>query len=1242
MRSGPGSTRAPPFPNRSPRLAESEVGSVCRVEISLLGPLVVTRDGERLAVGAQKERALCAALALRVGETVSIGELVDVLWDADPPATAVKTLQGYISKLRRVLGPDVVRTDRPGYRLGMPREAVDLFRFRDLVADARQAVVAERLRDAIERYADALALWRGDPLVDLAGSELGRGEIARLDETRPAVMEELLDARLAIGDHHLAIADLEALVVDEPLRERAWGLLMLALYRAGRQADALRTYQTARSALIERVGVEPGPSLKDLESAIISQDPSLHLGRPSSAGASGGDDGVAGASRAAGAAVADVATSTGDGDRLGRTTHAPLPSSLTWLHRSLYPFAGRDVELARLAATWDEVLTTDRRQAVLLGGEPGIGKTRLAAEAAAEVHGRGGIVLFGACEEGLGAPYQPFVEALTGFVRACPPTVLADLVGPLGSELTRLVPELARLVPSLAAPATADSNTERLRLFEAVSELFERIGTVQPVLVVLDDLQWATEPTLLLFRHVLGAPRPARLMVVATYRPTDLDRVHPLADILADLRRNEQTCRISLDGLDEGAAIALASAAADHDLSDESKALVRHLHRECNGNPFFFWTVLTDLVETGTIVRRDGRWTHSAQAHETRLPEGIREVVARRLSSLPDATIESLHVAALIGSAFDARVVADVRRVQHTEVLDAIGLACDAGVIIDQPRTFGRFSFTHDLVRRSLAEELPTTRRTRLHWRIVEVLTDHYGSEVDEHLDELARHASEGALAGDPDIARAILHRAGDAALAALAFEEAAAYYEDALSYVDRSDSGPRFALLLSRGRALQRAGNAAYQPVIRDAIAVARAAGDGAEFAEAVLELHPNVSLNITAVHDAELRALLQEGLERFGPQAPGIEARLSSALALTLSLSDQRDRSIDLSTEALALARRSGQPRVLAQVLTDHGWVITGPDTVDRRLELGAEAVAVSRGLGDHAGMINGFNCLAEAWLELGDLDQARAALDEGLELAEYLRRPAAAWSFRVHLGSLAALQTDVSTVEARAEDLLDMGTSLGIEPGTVLAVYSRLLFAARYEQGRLGEFEAPLAAMAAEQPGMSWSVVLGVIHSETGRLAAAARVLDRIRHGGPNRDLTWVVFMMLASLLVAELRDEGLAPSMYDELLPMAGRNSHDGAATCGPVDLALGRLAAVLNRRREAEQHFEASARLCGFWNAPMWAAHTAYEQAKLLIDGSDADRARALALLASCAETASATGQVRLLERASALRGSDAT
>ncbi len=1226
------------------------------MEICLLGPLVLTRGGERLTLGAQKERAVCAALALRVGETVSIGELVDAVWEAEPPSTAVKTLQGYISKLRRVLGPEVVGTDRPGYRLRLPREAVDLFRFRALVAQARQAVLAQRPRDAVAHYTDALALWHGDPLPDLAGSELGRGEIARLNETRPAVMEELLDARLAMGEHHLVIADLEALVVDAPLRERAWGLLMLALYRAGRQADALRAYQAARALLIERIGVEPGASLKDLEAAIIAQDPTLHLERSRPAVGTGAA-GVAGAgvrtratvtvgsersrfgAATAGSAPGPPAGPSGDGEIVGPAGRAALPSSLTWLHQSLYPFAGRDHELARLAATWDETLETHRRQGVLLGGEPGIGKTRLVAEAAAAIHDRGGVVLFGACEEGLGAPYQPFVEALTGFVRACPSAELGALVGPLGSELTRLMPELAELVPALEAPATADSNTERLRLFEAVSELLERIGAVQPVLVVLDDLQWATKPTLLLLRHVLAARRPARLMVVATYRPTDLDRVHPLADILADLRRNEQTRRLSLDGLDEGATITLASAAADHDLSEENKALIRHLHRECNGNPFFFWTMLTHLVETGTIVRRDGRWTHAAHAFQTRLPEGIREVVARRLASLPDETIDSLHVAALIGAAFDARVVADVTGAEPADVLDAIGVACDAGVIVEQPRTFGRFSFTHDLVRRSLAEELSTTRRARLHWRLVEVLTDRYGPEVDEHLDELARHASEGALAGDPAIARAILQRAGDAALAALAFEEAAAYYEDALSYVERVDRASRFRLLLSRGRALQRAGNAAYQAVVRDAIAVARQEGDAADFAEAVLELHPNVYLSITAVHDAELRALLQEGLEQFGPQAPDVRARLTSALALTLSLSDQRDRAIALSADALALARRSGQPRVLAQVLTDHGWVITGPDTVERRLALGAEAVAVSRGLGDHGGMINGFNCLAEAWLELGDLDQARTALDEGLELAEYLRRPAAAWSFRVHLGSLAVLQTDVPTVEARAEALLDMGNGLGIEPGTVMAVYSRLLFAARYEQGRLGEFEAPLAAMAAEQPGMSWAVVLGVIYAETGRLDAAAAVLERIRHGDANRDVTWVVFMMLATLLVAELHDVGLAATMYDELRPMAGRNSHDGAGTCGPVDLALGRLAAVLDRRDEAEQHFEASARLCHAWQAPMWSAHTAYERAKLLMDGTDADRDRARVLLTSCTDTAAASGQIRLFERATGLRGS---
>lgn len=1200
------------------------------MEVHLLGPLVVTTDDGPITVGAQKERALCTALALQAGRVVSLGELIDALWGPDPPATAAKTLQGYISKLRRALGPDVVVTERPGYLLDLAPDSVDVSRVASLVERARQAVSEGRTDDAAAQYTEALSKWRGDPLPDLALSGVGRREIERLIELRHAVREELLEVRVAGGEHHLAIPELSALVLDAPLRERAWELLMLALYRAGRQADALRAYQRVRELLTRQIGVEPGAALKDLESAIIAQDPILLLPTPSPS-----TPDARPVAMLAGDAVRRQDEPGGHAGTDGGTNAAPLPASLAWVLQSAFPFAGRDEELTKLTQLWDATVTTRIRHTALIGGEPGIGKTRLVGEAARAVDAEGGLVLFGACSNGLGAPYQPFVEALSAFARACPPALLGEVLGPLGAELTRLVPELVSLVPDLVGPVAAEVNTERHRLFEAVSEFLERLAAVQPVLLVLDDLQWATTPTLLLLRHVLAAARPAPLLIAATYRPTDLDRVHPLSAMLADLRRHERTSRISLEGLDEASTITLASVAADHELDADSQELIRRLHRECSGNPFFFWTMLTHLVEIGLIVRRDGRWTHSENAFNAALPEGIREVVAQRLSSLSDATNSFLQIAALLGNAFDYGVVAEVAGGDLNAVLDAMDLAEQSGVITEQRHEFGRFAFTHDLLRRSLEEELSTTRRARLHWRIAQVLIDRYGDDLDGHLDEVARHATEGALAGDLDLARCLVERAGDAALEALAFEEAASYYDDALGFVDPDDLERRVDLLLGQGRALYRSGNPQYQSIVREAITLARDGDEADQFAEAVLGLHHDAHINLSSVADAELRALLQEALEHGGAMAVGLRARLTSALALSLSLSD-RERAVELSNEAVRLARSSDEPRVLAKVLADHSWAITGPDTVHDRIVLGNEIIALARRLGDQVGMISGYSCLTEAWLELGDLDRAKEALVAGLKLAEDLRSPNSAWGFKVHQGSLVMLQSDVATIEQRAEEIMTAGTELAVESGTLKAVYSRLVFAVRYECGTLAELEAPLTAMVEEQPAMPWAVVLAVIYAESGRADEARDILDRLAERTARRDLAWVVLTMLASLVVAEVGDEDLADTLYRDLLPFAGRNSHDGAGTCGPIDLALGRLASVLGRRTEAVGHFEDAAALCEKWRAPMWAAHTAYEHAKLLIDDAGTASDEAIELLDACATTARATGQTRLLDRASSL------
>ncbi|MGH9003516.1 MAG: ATP-binding protein, partial [Acidimicrobiia bacterium] len=326
----------------------------------------------------------------------------------------------------------------------------------------------------------------------------------------------------------------------------------------------------------------------------------------------------------------------------------PLPGMLTggW-----EVFVGREGEIEQLARIWKEVLADGRRLA-FLAGEPGIGKTRLAAELAAGVRGDGGLVLAGRCDEDMGVPYQPFVEALRHYVTHAPEARLGRFPG----ELTRLVPELPDLVPGLPAPLRSDPDTERYRLFDAVGSWLSDVSAETPLLVVLDDLHWAAQPTVLLLRHVMRSDLPLRLLVVATYRDTDVGRAHPLGPGLADLRRLPGVECLSVTGLDRVGVGAFLARLAGHPIDGEDgESLVRTVWEETEGNPFFLGEMLRLLSESGAIARQDDRWVITVE--DLGIPEGVRDVVGRRLSRLSDDANRTLAVAAVAGLEFEPAVV---------------------------------------------------------------------------------------------------------------------------------------------------------------------------------------------------------------------------------------------------------------------------------------------------------------------------------------------------------------------------------------------------------------------------------------------------------------------------------------------------------------------------------------------------------------------------------------------------------
>ncbi|KAA0087150.1 hypothetical protein CIW52_02000 [Mycolicibacterium sp. P9-64] len=903
------------------------------MELGVLGPLQVRQFGLPVAIPGAKPRSILTMLGLHGGSVVSADVLLELLWGDDPPRTAAKALQTHISSLRRTLGDGFVLTQGTGWTLTTTE--IDASRYKAAAKMGREAIASGDTSQAVARFDEALALWRGIP--ELPDGSRGTSEKTRWIEGHAALVEDRADALLATGRAAEIIGELEAAVSDAPLRERRWGQLMLALYRAGRQGEALGAFQRARLLLADELGVDPGPDLRRLEAAIVAQDDALEMpvsqqlqsatravtflltdiegstaaweadadamaaalarhdevvkqvvtsrggrliktrgegdatfsvfDRPSAAAAAAID--LQEAVRHEPWALAEpmrirVALHTGevelrDGDYFGRavnraarlrslaaggqtlcsgataelvidslsddvvladlgmhqlrnlarpehvfelrletadeshaiTADTPIERpALPPLLTVPGPFVGRGLEIERLLSTWHTAVDGGAH-AVLIAGEPGVGKTRLAGEWSQHAYEQGAVVLYGRCDEDLGAPYQPFAEALRLLIPSLGANRLRGLRGV--EALLSLVPGLTDVLPDLAAPTRADPDTERYALFDAVVAALGVASASAPVVLILDDLHWAAKPTLLLLRHLLRFGEHARVQIVGTYRSTDLDRSHPLAAMLADLHRDGSATRLQLSGLDQGD---VREYLAEAGYDDEE--LARALATVTGGNPFFLIETLRHVDESG------GRWDPST------LPQGVREAVSRRLSCLSAETNKALAAAAVVGSHF---ALALVERVVGDDLIDAFDEASKAGIVIEEPG--GRYRFNHAIVRQSLLAELASVRRMRLHQKIAGTLETEPGAD-DELLAELAYHYFECAWAGNAAKAVEYCRRAADQAMARLAYEGAADLYGKAWHALEEIDDelpdrdDQQAELLVARCEALLAAGDVA------------------------------------------------------------------------------------------------------------------------------------------------------------------------------------------------------------------------------------------------------------------------------------------------------------------------------------------------------------------------------------------------------------------------------------------------
>ena len=914
-------------------------------------------------------------------------------------------------------------------------------------------------------------------------------------------------------------------------------------------------------------------------------------------------------------------------------TVLPLPPLLRGAGRI---FVGRDDLLAQLVGHWKEAAAGSRRT-VLLGGEPGIGKTRLATALAEAAHANGAVVLAGRCDEDLGVPFQPFVEALQHYATHA----AAPRLGRFGGELSRLIPEISEMIPGLAPPLRSDPETARYRLFDAVAAWLAGVSAETPVLLVIDDLQWAAKPTLLLLRHVLRSAEPLRLLVVVTYRDSEVGRDPPLTEFLADLRRLEGVERFSLTGLDRAGVSAFVEAAAGHRLTEAEEALPAAVWAETEGHPFFVAEVLRHLAETGRIERRDGRWIITAQIEELGIPDGIREVVGQRLGRLSVEANRSLTIGAVTGLEFDPAVVRVAAELGEDDLIAALEEGVAARLVSEVRGGGPRYRFAHALVRATLCDGLSGPRRVAVHRRVADAIEAVHGRALDDYLPALAHHCARAAVPGDQTTAARALDyaaRAGDRALAQLAHDEAVAYYRQALQLCDdaagngvASDDQEKrhLELLIALGNAQRRAGDPDHRATLLDAANQARRRGDADALARAALASCRPGYVSGTGSLDTERVAVLEAALEavtvQAGPSATtdpavmAIRARLLAGLGVELVYGDvHRPRRVAASDEALALARAIDDPATLFYVLVARFMAINSPATLGQRLADTAELLALVDTIDDPQTRFLAHFLRARVSLEAADLTSARVHADAGLAVADDLGQPGFRWMARWTLFGQVLLAGRLDEADRLERETSEIGAAVGQSDIGVHQLLERYMVA--YDRGQLDELEAELVALAERVVIItSLGELVALLHCEAGRLDRAREAFAPIVAQGYHlpEDVMWLGMSQVAAEIVHRLDDRTGAAVLLDRLAPYPGVFSTFGGISFGCTTYYLGLLEVTLGHLDAAIGHFVEAAGIYERVGVPahLGRAQVAWAQA-LLARRSPGDAEQARALLTS--------------------------
>jgi DNA-binding SARP family transcriptional activator len=1137
------------------------------VRYHVLGPLDVRDVADHpVEVTSAKHRALLTLLLLDAGRVVSVDGLIDELWGDSPPPTATATLHTYVSQLRRLLepargpreAPRLLVTRAPGYALHAAPEDVDAHRFPGLVSEGARLAAAGDLHLAQEVLGEAIGSWRGEAYADLLDSERARAERSRLEQILLTAHEELASVRVRLGRADLAVAELEGLVAKHPLHERLTARLMEALWASGRQADALATYHRCARLLRDELGVAPGPELAALQEAVLRHDlpspaawaPSVHLVDPvdqvGPVGPVGPVDSV---------------------DQLDPVDPVAHPRGGPASHETdERPLIGRGPERELILGALSRT-TRGAGSVLVIEGEAGIGKTRLAEEATSLAEAQGWRAAWARCADDAGAP------ALWPWSQLLEQLGLGDL----------------RLTPG------EDPDQARFALFQDVRRRLQDVSTKAPLLIVLDDLQAADVTSLQLLGLVASHLEGVRLLVVVTVRTGGEELSPPVQQCLTRLAREPRALRLQVSGLTAQAVRELL----EHTLGAGYDGIAGQIHERTVGNPFF-------VGEFAALLRARSADDDEPTPTTLPMPPSVRDVLEGRLSALPTATVEVLRLAAVAGQEFDLPLLRAALEAEPHAILDALEPALRARVVVEsEPGWDWRFS--HALVRETMQAGLSRLELARLHQRIATTL-EVRGHRSAMDVGRLAHHFLQSVpVAGaDPAIRYATL--AAAAARDRFAHPEAAELTERVLRLLDLlpgDTDRQRHALLVDLATDLLRSGEPfRAQETVESALELARRLHDHQLMAEAAAVWGGVTLWNWRAYGavDQELVGVLESLAAESLDNAP-LQARLLGTLGCELAYSDRRDEGIRYAERAVELARTLGDPVLLGTTLNNVSIAAWGADDgVERRIAAADEALALAgRGLPARTEF---FALLHRGPLRLHGGD-ARG-FEEDLRAATRVAATLAGPEVRPHViyqeAGRAMLHGEWERAEELAREAYDLYLSASMW-GAAEMCWALHQFTFRRREARPGEAVDVLVGVGDD--GVPLAQVCAVVAAaESGDVDLAHRLEARWPEQHPldwTRDALVVVRAWRALALGGDVR------AAYSSVLPFRGRQIVVGTATAcwGSYDLVLSDLAASMGEGTAAIAHAR-DAVTCGRTVGSPWQVADAEARLAALIGRADTE------------------------------------